>query len=257
MFDPIKIAFGDYLYRFFREISPTNKEIERYIKRPPSKAILYAPGRMIDSVDAMLAKWRKLDQDSGPTRSYPSPVMIFAMDRNVTPTGRDYTRPLADKTMVTISDDPKKRVFGLRTVTADIRVQTAIFSHLEPTSRSIAAQLLLYLDEVPSRRFRAPYEFAGFTTEWPVQIDTPETPAMLIPLSPEDNMTCYTVDLNLHCTIPLFYGPRPGEPNDGKGIAGDMTDPAGYPTVSTITISSCARCAPHEVTTAGEEGDEE
>ena len=246
MFDPIKIAFSHYLERFFAELVPTNREIERYIERPSSTAILYAPGRMVDSVEDMLAKWRKLDQGHT-VKGYPAPVMIFAMDRNLTPTGRDYTRQLAEKTMVTISDDPKKRVFGLKTIAADVRLQTAIISHLEPTARSIAAQLLLYVDSLDARRFTAEYAFAGFKTRWPVQIESPETPAMLIPLPPENNLTCYTVDLNLHCSIPLFYAPKIGEANDGKGTPGDADDPAGYPVVKQITIKSCGRCAPHEV----------
>lgn len=36
------------------------------------------------------------------------------------------------------------------------------------------------------------------------------------------------LDLTLKVEVPLFDAPKPGDPNDGKGIPG-TDDPAGYP----------------------------
>ena len=136
---------------------------------------------------------------------------------------------LADRELVTIPTDPKERVFGLRTVSGDIRAQIAIFAHDEPTAKSLASQFLLFLDATQNRRFTATYEFAGQTMDWPVQLETPDAPAMSIP-SESTNLTILAIDITLKATVPLFDAPAYGQPNDGQGTP-ETDDPAGYPKV--------------------------
>jgi len=232
MLQPVKIAFGEFLGRYFTSLAATTQPLQSYMTRPLSKAIAWAPARMVDAADDMLALYMRTDLDDAPTTPPDLPVIIAAMAKDYTPTGRDYTRQVADRQPIILPDDPKERLFGLRAVAGDVRVQLAIFAMNVPTAQSLAAQFLLFVDEAPNRRFEAEYAFAGIKTKWPVQIESPDSPAMSIQTEAK-NLTILAVDLTLHASIPLFDAPKPGEPNDGKGNPG-TDDPAGYPLVQTI-----------------------
>ena len=226
MLEPVKDAFGRFMGRFYSEFVPTTKPLTPYIERGLSRAIVWAPSRMVDSAEEMLAAWQRNDTDSATTRPADMPVMIVSMARDYTPTGRDYTRQIADAEQVMILGDDKERVFSLRTVAADIRAQVAIFAMDEPTARALAAQFLLFLDATPNRRFTARYTFAGEQMDWPVQIESTDSPAMSIGTEAK-NLTILAIDLTLKATIPLFSAPAPGQPNDGKGAPGNASDPSG------------------------------
>lgn len=239
MLEPAKIALGHFLGRFFASLTPTTKPLGKFVKRPLSRAIVWAPSRMVDAAEDMLSLWMRADLDSAPTKPPELPVIIVAMAKDYTPTGRDYTRQVADQAMVIIPHDPKERVFGLRTVAGDVRAQLAFFAMDEPSARSLAAQFLLFIDATINRRFEAIYQFAGMDTAWPVQIDTPESPALSIS-SDAKNLTILAIDITLHVEIPLFDAPGPDQPNDGKGIPG-TDDPAGYPLLNTIDVDHSIR----------------
>jgi len=232
MLQPVKIAFGEFLGRYFASLTATTQPLQGYVTRTLPKAIAWAPARMVDAADDMLALYMRTDLDNTPTTPPDLPVIIVAMAKDYTPTGRDYTRQVADRQLVILPDDPKERLFGLRAVAGDVRVQLAIFAMDVPTAQSLAAQFLLFVDEAPNRRFEAEYGFAGVKTKWPVQIESPDNPAMSIQTEAK-NLTILAVDLTLHASIPLFDAPKSGEPNDGKGNPGS-NDPAGYPLVQTI-----------------------
>ena len=129
-----------------------------------------------------------------------------------------------------LPDDAKGRAFNVRVIAGDIRTQIAICAHDEPTARSIASQFLLYIDNIENRRFFAHYQFANEDLTWPVQIESPEVPAMSIQTDAK-NLTILAVDVTLRASIPLFDAPAAGQPNDGKGTPGSVTDPAGYQVV--------------------------
>jgi hypothetical protein len=239
MFQELKVGFGHYMGRFFDQLVPTTKPMAEYCRRPFKYAVMLAPARMIDMAEDLLAKYLRADiqKDFGSnTRPHNLPVILVAFARDVTPTGRDYGRQVANADYMSFPDDEKRRVFKVRTVASDVRVQCAIFASDEPTARSIAAQFLLFVDAVENRRFWVDYEYAGFRVRYPAQLETTEA---LAPLTPTEanNLTVLAVDLTLKCTIPLISGPREGEPHDGKGIPGDEYDPAGYPIVEQMTIA--------------------
>ncbi len=220
---------------FYGGIVPTTKALEAYVTRGLAKSIAWAPSRMIDAAEEMLGSWQRNDTDSTTTKPANMPVILVAMAKDYVPTGRDFTRQVADRIMVTIPDDEKGRVFGLRTVAGDIRAQIAIFAHDEPSARSIAAQFLLFLDAAPNRWFMARYTFAGQIMEWPVQVESPDSPAMAIQTDAK-NLTILAVDLTLKAEIPMFDAPAAGQPNDGQGTPG-TSDPAGYPLVQGISLA--------------------
>lgn len=237
MLEPVKDAFGQFMGRFYSEIVPTTKPLTPYIARGLSKAIVWAPSRMVDSAEEMLAAWQRNDTDSATTRPADMPVMIVSMARDYTPTGRDYTRQIADAELVMVPGDEKERAFGLRAIAGDVRAQIAIFAQDEPTARSLAAQFLLFLDAAPNRRFTARYTFAGEQMDWPVQVESTDSPAMSIGTEAK-NLTILAIDLTLKATIPLFSAPAPGQPNDSKGTPGSASDPAGHPLVIRVDIEA-------------------
>jgi len=127
-------------------------------------------------------------------------------------------------------------VFGLRAAAGDVRTQIVILATDEPSAKSLAAQFLLFLDATPNRRFEAAFKFAGMSTDWPVQIDSPDVSAQAITTEAK-NLTVLAIDISLRVEIPLFSAPKEGEPNDGKGVP-ETDDPAGYPVVGHISIHS-------------------
>jgi len=235
MLEPVKVAFGQYMGRFYAGIQATTLPLKRYITRGLARSIVWAPSRMVDAAEEMHDQWLRAERDGVATRPQDLPVIIVAMARDYTPTGRDYTHQVADPQWVMLPDDPKERRFKLRTIAGDIRIQIAIFASDEPSARSLAAQWLLFVDSTDNRRFMAEQTFAGIKTRWPVQIESPEAPVMSI-ASEAKNLTILAVDLTLHASLPLFDAPAPGDPNDGKGIPG-TDDPAGYPLVAHLPIT--------------------
>ncbi|HEY4530135.1 MAG TPA: hypothetical protein VIG97_07385 [Luteimonas sp.] len=233
MFEPVKAGLGQYMARFYEDIAPTTRPMEEFVVRGLGKSILWAPGRMVDAAEDMLSLYaREKPDDGAPTKPFELPVMFVAMAKDYTPTGREFTRQVGEREWVTIPGDDKGRVFRLRTIAADIRTQVVIAAADEPTARSIAAQLALFIDSVGGRRFSAPFLFAGESLDWPVVIETPDVTAMAVQ-GDAKNLTMLAMDMTLKATVPLFDAPRPGQVNDGQGVPG-TPDPAGYPVVNAI-----------------------
>lgn len=203
MLESVKIAFGQYMGRYFHSIAPTTKPLKAFIERPLHEAIAFAPARMVDAAQEMLALWQKADFSGQPTKGYGKmPAIMCAIAKDYTATGRDYTRQIADAQPVFIGKSEK--AVWLRTIAADIRAQIAIFAMDEPSAHALAAQFALFVDATDNRRFFADYDFGDASNmRWPVQIETPEVFASSIATDAK-NLSILTVDLTLKATVPLF-----------------------------------------------------
>lgn len=234
MFEPVKIGFGEYLVQFFNTgLVPTTKYLTEYAKRPVHQAILWAPGRMVDLAEEMLGAWQRDDsRGPSPTPAYTMPIILVAMAKDVMQSGSNFNKALSTPQYAVLPDDPKRRVFQVRTFSAAIRTQLVIAAHDEPTARALASQVLLWIEAFP-RTFPAQFRFAGFEVNWPVSMVLPENPASAIATDAK-NLTLLAVDLTLNATVPLYQAPKLGEPNDGKGDPENADDPAGYPVVVEI-----------------------
>lgn len=232
MFEPVKIALGEYLQGFYSELVPTTPALKEFKKRGFGYCFAFAPSRMVDQANDMLATWQKNDTTGKPTTPAKLPVVIVAMAKDYTPTGRDFNYQISDPVEIMLPTDEKERYFEIKTIAGDLRTQIAIFASDEATAKSIAAQLLLYVDSPTRRGFDAKYTFAKNDVLFPCQIDTPDSPALSVDTG-SNNITILAVDFTLHCTVPLYDAPGENEPNDGKGSGPD--DPSGYPVVNTIT----------------------
>lgn len=234
MFEPVKVGFGEYMGAFYASVVPTTKPMTEFIQRGFGKSVQWAASSSVDAAEDMLASWQRNDTDSADTKPAKLPVIICAMARDYTPTGRDFTRQIADSMQVVIPGDIKNRSFGLRTIAGDIRCQVVIFAADEPTARSIAAQFCLFLDAMPNRRFHSIWTFAGVTTQWPVQVESPESP-VISSATGLKNVVIMAVDLTLKAEIPIYDAPGVGNVNnDGQGVAGTI-DPAGYMKVMQVS----------------------
>jgi hypothetical protein len=238
MFEPVKIGFGGFMTEFYNSLVPTTKPMTEYLARGVGKSIAWAPSRMIDAAEEMLASWQRNDTDSAPTQPAKLPAIIVAMAKDYIPTGRDYTRQVTDSEWMIMPDDAKERAFGLRAIAGDIRVQIAFFAADEPTAKSLAAQFCLFLDRIHNRSFNSVYTFAGINSDWPVQIESPDSPVSNAQ-SQSKNVTILVADLTLKAEIPLFDAPKVGEYNDGKGVPG-TSDPAGFPVVKQVNVDDNA-----------------
>lgn len=220
---------------FYSSIAPTTKGLQEYVGRGLGKSIVWAPSRMVDAVEDMLASWHRNDTNGAPTQPPEMPIIFVAMADDLMPTGRDFTRQASEQVMVILPGDPKERAFNVRVIAGDIRAQVAICAHDEPTAKSLASQFLLFIDDIDHRRFGAHYSFAGQDLVYPVQIESPEIPAMAVKLDVK-NLTILAVDVTLKASVPMFDAPVLGQPNDGKGTPGNNLDPAGYPLVTDVNF---------------------
>lgn len=237
MFQPVKVAFAEYLEAFYSSLSATTRPLHEFKNRGFQYGFAWCPGRMVDADEDMLASWQRNDTRGGSiTQPYQLPAVLVAMAKDAIPTARDYTRQMPDRRLIVIPDDPKSRLFGLRTLSSDIRTQMAIFSHDEPSARSIAAQFTLFIDSPSARTMFARHPFAGMDLSWPVQLETTDVAAMSIATDAK-NLTILALDLTLRASIPLFDYPADDEPNDGLGTPGNPDDPSGYPRIIALELS--------------------
>lgn len=229
---PIKEAIGRWLGEYFADLVPMTPAMQAFTQRPFEKSVVMVPGRMVDSAQEMLNLWTRNDTNGGATAPAAMPVILVAVAQDMTPTGADYTKQDADPMDVVIPADPKERVFKLRTMAQDCRVQLVFAAMESDTAHSMAAQFALYVDTIRHKSLGAIWRFAGLDIEWPVKLESPDVAAMRVPTEAK-NLTMLALDITLKATIPLYQAPRDGEPNDGKG-AGTADDPHGYPLVQVI-----------------------
>jgi len=238
MFEPLKVGFGEYMEGFYNILMPTTKPMQEYLQRGMAKSIAWAPSRMADAAEDMLASWQRNDTDSAATRPAKLPAILVAMDQSYTPTSREFGMQVSNSMRMVIPGDPKERLFGLKTVFGDISVQLVFAATDEPTARSLAAQFLNYIDAVPNRRIGYSTTFAGITEDWVALIESTDTPAIAV-RGVSKNVVMLAIEITLKAQIPLYDAPKEGEPNDGKGIPG-TDDPAGYPVVIQVDFDDKA-----------------
>ncbi|MBT9495717.1 MAG: hypothetical protein IV103_00140, partial [Zoogloea sp.] len=67
MLKPVRIGFGGFMGLFYASFVPTTPALQQFTTRGLKKSILWAPARMIDAAEEMLAAWQKNDTDSATT----------------------------------------------------------------------------------------------------------------------------------------------------------------------------------------------
>lgn len=233
--EPIKSAFGRYLQGFHTMLIADTPAMAEYAARPFSKSAVWAPGRMIDQVEDMLASWRKNDTSREARATPYLPIIIAACSKDYMPATPDWTRQSADPVDVMIPGDAQERVFKMRVAFSEVRVQVAVFAPEEATARSIAMQLQLYASAIERRRIYAEYPLAGVATKWPFIWKEPDVNAIAMPQEVK-SLTVLTVDFNGVASVPLLMAPRTGDTDSDQKGAGTYADPHGYLVVDQVDI---------------------
>ena len=231
----VKYGYARWLSEFHRYFVPTTKATKEWAERPLETAMVMVPDRMIDAADDMLASWRKNDNTGEYGVSSHLPVVLTALGKDYMGIDGNVSRQIARDIFVTIPDDPKERNFKLRQIQGERRAQLLFVAAEEASARSMAMQFCQWITDHEWRRFNVPYTFAGLVHEWPVMLESPDVMASAVDFG-QKNLTGVTVDLNLRETIPLFSGPKAGEPNDGKGEDGNPANPHGFVGISDVSV---------------------
>ncbi|MGW8422809.1 hypothetical protein [Comamonas sp. HJ-2] len=247
--DIVKAALGRYLKGFHEQLLADTKATAEYAARPFSKAVMLAPGRMIDSVDAMLATYRKNDNSGNAQTKSQLPIIIVAVGKDMQPSGPEYGRGIADAQFVQMPEDPKQRIFKMRCASMDFRAQLAMVAPEEPTARTIAMQLHLYTSSLANRNLHLDFTLAGVPQRWGAQLENPDLIAASTALEGEvKNATALVVDMTVRAWLPFLTVPTKPEDSDGKGNGVqqgnplDPTyDPSGFPAVGGIEVRRLER----------------
>lgn len=234
---PVKVAVGRLLARFYGDMVPTTPAMDEYVVRGFSKSFVVAPGRMVDQAEEVLALWRRSQNAPGAASSTAFlPVAAVAMAKDVTPIMGDWGMQFWQAQYVRFPDDPKARVFQLRLMQFERRIQLAFFASEEMTGRSMAGQFASWITAPPNRRFKALFPFAGIDHAYPCVLKDARDVTVSHIATGNPAITILTADLTLIENVPLFLCPKVGEPNDGKGAGFGGADPHGFPVVGTVTM---------------------
>ncbi|WP_321946592.1 hypothetical protein [Paraburkholderia sp. J10-1] len=226
---PLELGFARYLASYYETIFADTPGVEEFVRRGLERAIVWAPGRMIDQCELMLEQWRKVAAEDGPGLSSFLPVIIVSIAKDFTPVPPDWGLSVGTPVDVVVDGDKYGRMYKARMSYNEYRGQAVIFAAEGQTAHSLAMQLHLYANGPHGRRFKHMHEVAGTTAEFPAVLEQIDLAGGLNPLE-QRNITGLVFDLMIRAAMPIFQAPKEGEPNDGQPA------PAGYPVVREVDV---------------------
>lgn len=238
---PIKAGLGGWLSDFYAQFYPDTPANIEWAKRGTSKAMAWAPGRMVDAVEEMLSAWKNNDNSGKAGTSAYLPVLFAAVANEYAETPNEDGRPITDAMPFSFPQDPQHRQFMIRLMSGDLRAQVAVIAAEPLSAMSIIGQLCLWASG--RMAFPCVYRFAGFDTPWTSRIVGTERMAISSPVG--DQLTILTLDLTIRAAIPLYYGN-----GNGSGGIGDPLNPAGFPVVTKVTNQWDQKMTPLGVATS-------
>lgn len=227
-FFDIKAGFSAYMRTFYNGLVADTSGLLEFTGRGIERCLMWASDRMVDDAEAMLASYRKNQNSPTPDAGALFPVILMAMSKDYVPTTGDWGGRQIGRQMVKIADDPGASIYGYRQAMGDIRTQIAIFAADSQTARSIAAQLALYIGEIPNRRFYYTHKWGQYSLQMPVMLETPDVLFSEVKTD-QPNSSILVTDLTLRTVIPYLDAPKAGDPNDGT-----TNNPPGYPAVEQV-----------------------
>lgn len=227
---PVKEAVGVYFKHWFDGLYVDTPDVQEYASRPYEKAVMFAPARMVDAAEDMLASYQKNKTTDEAGANAKFPMVIMAIAKDYTPSGAETGARQVGRKLVTLSDDPAASVYGYRQAMGDVRLQIAVFGAESMSAQSLAAQLGLFVGEPRNRRFVATHKWHDYTLRMPVMLETPDTLFSKVDAA-NQNMTILIADFTLKVVLPMLDAPKSGEDNDGSDNV-----PPGYPVVTQALI---------------------
>lgn len=243
---PVQIGLAQYLIEYHASLAADTPSLEEYREREVKKAIVWAPGRLVDQVESMMVEWRKNDNTGKPGLSSMLPVIFVGFAKDFTPVLPEFSVAVGSAMDVSFPDDPLQRAYKARSSANEYRAQIVIAAAEVRTAHSLAMQFNLFANGPRGRRFTHVHEFAGLQHEFPAVLEQIDFGAVNTAVD-QKNLTLLVGDLTIRATVPIFDAPRAGQPNDGKAA------PAGYPVITQVDTASNAGAT--STTSLDENGD--
>jgi hypothetical protein len=224
-FDQIRAAWGLYMNRWFAELYANTKAVELYRQKPFAQAVMWAPSRMIDAAQDMLAAYRKnVNAPEGTNAMFP--IVLMAVDENFMGTGADWGGDHIARRLLQINEGGSW--YGYQHSMMDQRLQVVIIGSEGASTKSLAAQLATFIKRPSNRHFKASYAFGEYSIPAPITLETNRIDWMDVKTDLK-NIKILAADIMLKCTMPVLDAPADGEPNDGT-----QNNPPGYPVVQEV-----------------------
>lgn len=234
---PIKNAFSVWMRGWYDGLFATTNGLTEFVARGHEKSLMWAPGRMVDAAEEMLASYRRNSNSDTPGANSLFPIVMLAMAKDYVPTGADWGGRQVSRKEVSIEDTDGSSVYGYRQAMGDLRSQIVIIATEEATAKSLAAQFCLYAGDIAKRRFYANFTFGEYVIPMPVMMENPDLMFMEVKTDAK-NMTILAADVDLKITVPFFDAPKvTGDPEVDDPNDGSSHNPKGYPVVKKVVSS--------------------
>lgn len=229
---PVKEGFAKYMIDWYGKLFVDTNAISEFASRGHEKCIMFAPGRMVDTVEEMLKSYQRNTNSTTAGSNSKLPIILIGMAKDYIPTGGDWGGRQVGRKMVKFTDAEDASMYGYRQAMGDVRTQIAIIAAEEGSAKGLATQLALFVGDIPNRRFTANFVWGEYTLEMPVMIENPDIVFARQDIQETKNMTVLVADIDLKCVFPYPDAPKDDEPNDGSDH-----NPPGYPVVSVVVSS--------------------
>lgn len=224
-------AIGRYLVDWFKGLYSDTTAVGEFKARAVAEAIKWAPSRMIDEAESMLAQYRK--NENGPAgKTTKLPIILLATDDDFAGTQASSGGQHTGRELVQIEEGGSW--YGYRQIMHDRRIQVVIIASEGQSAGSLAAQLGSYMARPSKRYVDAIYPFGEYRVPAPMTLDTNRIDWMNVKTDSK-NLKILAGDLTFRCIIPVFDAPDEGEPNDGTAH-----NPPGYPLLKKVLSSERA-----------------
>lgn len=220
-----KEGIGWYMVNWFNKLYADTPALKDFRSRRVAQAIQWAPSRMLDQVESMLAQYRK-NENGPPGASTKLPVMLLATDDDFLGTGADFGGHHTGFERVQILTGGSW--YDYRQDMHDRRIQVAIIASDIDTAKSLAAQLSAYMQEPHHRYMDAKYVFGQYEIPAAMQLETKRIDWMKVETD-QKNIKILAADIALKCIVPILRAPAEDEPNDGT-----TNVPPGFPVVKKV-----------------------
>lgn len=235
---PIKQAFSLRMRAWYDGLQPTTNGMAEFVKRGHEKCMMWAPGRMVDAAEEMIASYRRNQNANVAGANSLFPIVLIAFAKDYVPTGADWGGRQVSRKLVAFEDESGSSVYGYRQAMGDLRAQVVIAAAEEATAKSLAAQFALFAGDIANRRFYAQYTFGQYTLPMPVMMENPDLMFMEVKTDAK-NAVILAADIDLKITVPFFDAPRmaggqPGDPDTDDPNDGSDHSPKGYPVVRKV-----------------------
>lgn len=201
----IQLALGTMIIDFRNWCMPDTMAMQDWKRRPLDKAILIAPGRMIDDAQAMLNKHRQAND------SRQLPIMIGALAAVATPPDLPNMIGIPYWINTVIPTDPQQRKVKFRTIPRQFRMQLVFIAADPHTVQSVLNQFCSYMTDNEKRRVMVNYDLGGGVSD---EFHLTVLENTLYPdTSPTDasNITIGSIDFNCIGLLPQVVGLDPDD----------------------------------------------